>query len=173
MTLVVDAFLFGIAIALILLGVVGTIVPILPGTILIWLTILIYAILENFQAIDWISLSVLTFIALLTGTADLWLTILGSRKGGASALALIYGLIGGLIGFVGFGFLIPVLGNLLGGIIGYATGILLGQYQKHGDWNQALRASLGGVFGWGVASIVQLSGGLLMLAIFIWQVLSF
>jgi uncharacterized protein YqgC (DUF456 family) len=65
------------------------------------------------------------------------------------------------------------VGNLFGGIIGYALGILIGQYQKHRDWNLALKASFGGIVGWGIATIVQFAGGILMIVIFIWQVLSY
>jgi len=156
-----------------LVGLIGIVVPILPGTVLIWLGILAYALVDGFQAIDWLTFIVLTLIALITGTADIWLALLGAKTGGASFWALFYGLIGGIVGFFLFGALLPIVGNLFGGIIGYALGILIGQYQKHRDWNLALRASFGGIVGWGIATIVQFGGGLLMIVVFIWQVLSY
>ncbi len=173
MEIVVEALVFGVAVAFMLVGLMGIVVPILPGTILIWLGVLAYALVNGFQAIDWLTFTVLTLIALITGTADIWLTLLGAKTGGASFWALVYGLIGGIVGFFLFGSLLPIVGNLFGGIIGYALGILIGQYQKHRDWNLALKASFGGIVGWGIATIVQFGGGLMMIAIFIWQVLSY
>ena len=156
-----------------LVGLIGIVVPILPGTVLIWLGVLAYALLESFQAIDWMTFIVLTLIALVTGTADVWLALLGAKTGGASFWTLVYGMIGGVVGFFLFGALLPIVGNLFGGIIGYALGILIGQYQKHRDWNLALKASFGGIVGWGIATVVQFAGGILMIIIFIWQVLSY
>ena len=70
----------------------------------------------------------------------------------------VYGTIGAIIGT----FIAPLLGTL----IGYAGGILLGEYQVRGDWQEALKASLGGLAGWGLATAVQLGGGILILIIF-------
>jgi uncharacterized protein YqgC (DUF456 family) len=173
LAIVLDALVFGLAIAFMLVGLIGIVVPILPGTVLIWLGVLAYALVESFQAIDWLTFVVLTLIALLTGTADIWLALLGAKTGGASFSALVYGMIGGIVGFFLFGALLPIVGNFFGGIIGYALGILIGQYQKHRDWNIALKASFGGIVGWGIATVVQFTGGILMIVIFIWQVLSF
>jgi len=173
LAIVLDALVFGLAVAFMIVGLIGIAVPILPGTILIWLGVLAYALVEGFQAIDWLTFVVLTLIALITGTADIWLALLGAKTGGASFWALVYGMIGGIVGFFLFGALLPIVGNLFGGIIGYALGILIGQYQKHRDWNLALKASFGGIVGWGIATVVQFAGGILMIVIFIWQVLAY
>jgi len=96
-----------------LVGLIGIVVPILPGTVLIWLGVLAYALVESFQAIDWLTFVVLTLIALLTGTADIWLALLGAKTGGASFWALVYGMIGGIVGFFLFG---ALLKNIVTGI---------------------------------------------------------
>ena len=168
-----NAIAFGLAVAFMLIGLIGIVIPILPGILLIWLTVLAYAVVNGFQAIDWISFSFITIIALITGTADIWLALLGAKTGGAAKRAMFFGFIGGVLGFFLLGAVLPVVGNLFGGIIGYAVGVLLGQYQKFQDWNVAFKASVGGVVGWGVATFVQIAGGLLMILIFIWQVLSY
>ncbi len=171
--ILLDAIAFGVAVAFMLIGLIGILVPILPGILLIWLTILAYAIVDGFQAIDWITFTLLTIFAIITGTADLWLSLLGAKTSGAAKRAMFLGAIGGVLGFFLLGAVLPVVGNLFGGIIGYAIGVLLGQYQKFQDWNVALKASIGGVVGWGIATVVQLAGGVLMIVIFIWQVLSY
>ena len=166
-----EAILFGLAVAFILIGIVGVIVPILPGVLLIWLTVLAYVIVDGFNAIDWITFVVITLIALVTGTADIWMTLFGAKSGGASFLSMVYGVIGALIGFFVLGAIAPIIGGLFGSILGYSAGVLLGQYQKQRDWRLALKASLGGLAGWGIATFIQLGGSLLILALFVWQVL--
>ncbi len=168
---VLQALLFGAAVAFILVGLVGVIVPILPGILLIWLTVLAYAIVEGFSSIDWVTFVTISLIALVTGTADIWMALFGAKSGGASFLSMVYGVIGAIIGFFVLGAIAPLVGSLFGGILGYSAGVLLGQYQKQRDWTLALKASLGGLAGWGVATIIQLGGGLLILALFVWQVL--
>jgi uncharacterized protein YqgC (DUF456 family) len=173
LTVLLNSLVFGLAIAVMVVGLIGTVVPILPGTLLVWLAVLAYAIVENFQAIDIAALIFISLIALLTGTADIWMALLGAKSGGASGRSLLYGLAGGIAGFFLLGGIIPIVGSLLGGVLGYALGILLGQYQKFGDWNLATRASFGGIVGWGMATILEFIGGILIVVIFIWQVLTF
>jgi uncharacterized protein YqgC (DUF456 family) len=174
MPVIVEAFAFGIAVALIVIGVVGTIIPILPGLFLIWLTVLAYAVIEGFKSIDWFTFVVVTLIALVAGTADIWLSALGAKQTGASRRAMFLGFIGSIVGLVlGIFIPIPIFGNLIGSVLGYAAGLLLGQYHKYQDWNTAIKASLGGVAGWGLATVVQFGGGILILILFVWQVLAF
>jgi uncharacterized protein YqgC (DUF456 family) len=169
--LLLEAIAFGLSVAFILIGILGVIIPILPGILLIWLTVLAYAILEGFGSIDPITFVFITLIAIVTGTADIWMAFFGSKRGGASVLSMIYGVVGALIGFVVLGAIAPLVGGLFGGILGYSAGVLLGQYQKQRDWGLALKASLGGLAGWGIATFIELGGSLMILALFVWQVL--
>lgn len=168
MTILSQSLSFGLAVFFMLVGLVGVVIPMLPGTLLIWLTVLLYAILERangFAAIDPLTFIVISLIAIVTGLADLWLPLVGARASGSSRRALVFGALGALAGT----FLIPI--PLLGTIIGYAAGILLGEYHKRRDWNRALRAGAGGVAGWGIATVLQFGGGVLILLLFVWQVL--
>lgn len=155
---------FGVAVAFILLGIVGTIIPIIPGTLLIWLTVVVYAWVTDFAAISIPLIVFFTLVALVTGTVDLWLPLFGAKRTGASPKAILLGVVGGIIGT----FMLPLLGT----IIGYAVGILLGEYLIQRDMNAALRASIGSLAGWGIATAIQLGGGILLLVIFVVSVLS-
>lgn len=165
MSLFLASLTFGVTIAIMLVGLIGTVVPILPGTVFIWLGVLFYAVVNQFQAIGPIAFAILTLIALVTGTADIWMRLLGAKVSGTSRRSVIYAFIGGIIGMFVFAF--------IGSFIGYALGIVLGEYQKHQDLQKALKSSVGGLASIGAAAIVQLSGGLLMLIIFIQQVFTF
>ena len=158
---VLDALSFGIAVVSILIGVVGVILPVLPGMIWVWLSLLAFAWYTDFQIVTPWVFSLLTFIALVTGTSNIWLPYLGAKKTGAAKRAIFLGLIGALIGT----FVIPI--PLLGTVIGYARGIIVGEFLKHRDLRVAIKASLGGVAGWGIATVVELSGALTILIVFL------
>jgi uncharacterized protein len=170
LNLLLQTISFAVAIIFMLLGMVGIVLPILPGTFLIWLTVLLFYIVERalgFAAIDLLSFGVITVIALVAGTSEFWLPLLGARKSGSSRRAMVAGMIGAIIGT----FVLPI--PLIGTIVGYAVGVLLGEYQKHGEWNRALRASAGGLAGWGIATVLQLGAGLIIFILFVWQVVAF
>lgn len=158
-----ESITFGLAVAGLVVGLVGTIIPLVPGTLLVWLVVLLYGLATDFSSISMTAFVVITLIALVTGTADIWMPLLGSRKTGAGGRSMVYGVIGAIVGT----FALPLLGT----IIGYALGILLGEFQTHRDWNLAFKSSLGGIAGWGLATAVQLGGALLILIIFVVQVL--
>jgi uncharacterized protein len=161
---------FALAVLFMLVGMVGIVLPILPGTFLIWLTVFFFYVIERalgFAAIDPISFGAITAIAIVAGTSEFWLPLLGARRSGSSRRAMVTGMIGAVIGT----FALPI--PLVGTIVGYAIGVLLGEYQKHGEWDRAVRASAGGVAGWGVATLLQLGAGLLILILFVWQVVAY
>lgn len=166
MSLLLQSFSFGLAVFFIFVGIAGVLIPIVPGTLLVWLTVVVYAIVERmngFAAVDWVTFTAVTLIALVTGLAEFWLPLIGAKVHGSSRRAILFGVVGGIIGTFAF--------PLLGTIIGYAFGVLLGEYHKLRDWDRALRASLNAVASWGVATAIQLGGAILILFIFIWQVL--
>lgn len=147
---------------LMLIGLIGTVLPVIPGTILIFAGALLYALVDQFQAVGWPTLIVLGVLTAVATTADIWASSIGARIGGASVWSVIIGLLAGLAGFVVF--------NLAGAIIGAVLGVLLTELVRLGDWRQALKAGSGWLAGWVLSTVVQLGVGLIMLAIFIWQV---
>lgn len=147
---------------LMLVGLIGTVVPVIPGTILIFVAALVFAVIEGFQIVGWPTLVVLGVLAAVATTADIWVSGVGAKVGGASGWSVLVGLIGGLAGLVLF--------SLPGAIIGAVLGVLLTEIIRLGDWRQALKAGGGWAVGWALATVVQLGAGLTMVAIFIWQV---
>ena len=168
--LILQAATFGVVLAIGALGVVGIFVPAIPGTLLIWLAMLLYGLADAFATLSLPIFLLITLLALVSGLADFWLPLLGAKVTGASRRSLLYGGCGSLIGFIAGSFFI--VGSLPGAILGYALGIYAGQYRESHDWRAALRASLGGTVSWGLSTLVQAAGGLLMLGLFAWSVLA-
>ena len=160
---------FGVVIALIIVGMIGTIIPAIPGTLIVWASVLLYALGDGFTELGWGAFALITLIALVTGTADFWLPLLGAKSTGASRKAMILGPVGALLGAI-IGTLI-VIGTLPGALIGYALGLFLGQYWETPDWQKATKATLGGLAGYGLSAIIQFGGGLIILIIFLIAIL--
>ncbi len=145
-----------------LIGLIGTMLPVIPGTIPIFAGALLYALVDQLQAIGWPTLVALGVLTAVATTADIWGSSIGARIGGASVRSAITGFLAVLAGFVIF--------NLVGAMIGAVLGVLLTEIVRIGDWGQALKAGSGWLVGWVLSTVVQLGVGLIMLAIFIWQV---
>jgi hypothetical protein len=167
--LLLQAATFGVVLGIGALGVIGIFVPAIPGTLLIWLALLIYGVADGFSNLSLVVFILITVVALISGLADFWLPLLGAKVTGASRRSLVYGGVGSFLGFVLGSFL--VIGSLPGAVVGYALGIYAGQYREHQDWRAALKASLGGTVSWGLSTLVQAVGGLFMLGLFAWSVL--
>ncbi|GAB3700180.1 DUF456 domain-containing protein [Corynebacterium nasicanis] len=128
-----EAVTTGVAGALLIVGVLGTIIPILPGSVLIIGTLLVWA---------WVLGSTAAWTAGLIGVA---LAVVGM-----SASAVLTGrklrreqiprgpvLAGVAVGVVGM-FLVPVVGLFLG----FALGLLLAEYARRRDLAAAWRSSV-------------------------------
>lgn len=158
-----EAVSVGFVIFLLLLSLIGTLIPIIPGVLLMWVIVFIYALVDGFTAVSITSIIIISFIALVTGTSDIWLTLFGARKGGASVRSMLIGTMGAVVG----SFVFPIVGT----IAGYVAGLLLGEYWQHGDWEIAKKAGFGGLAGWGIATVIQFIGGVFIFVIFLWQVI--
>jgi len=161
--------LFALAYLLMFLGVLGAVLPMLPGPLFIWLGALVWGWADGFQAVGWPTLAVMAVLLLLAWGGDLLLSTLGSRYAGAGWKAVAAAILGGVLGGILFSGLLPVIGTILGTIIGAVTGILAVEYHEKRDWGRAFQASKGYVLGYLAASVLKLSLSLLMLAIFAWQ----
>lgn len=148
----------GLAVLIMIVGLVGAILPLLPGPPIVWLGAFYYAYQTNWSEIGIPMLVVLAILGIIGGTADLWLGYLGASKGGASGWATLASLVGGLVGFFVF--------SVIGMIIGSIAAIVVVEYLRHRDWQRVLRAGTGYVVGWLLASVVEVGICILMIALF-------
>jgi uncharacterized protein YqgC (DUF456 family) len=151
-----------VALVLMFIGLLGVILPLVPGIVLVYLAALLYAVIEGFAKIGPITLAVLTVLAVVGVTADLWVSSLGAKVGGASVWALLGGLVLGLVGLVFF--------SLPGAILGSVLGVIMVEMGRVGDWRKVLKSGGGWLIGWLLSTVVQLSLALIIIAIFLWQV---
>ncbi|MFF5294538.1 DUF456 domain-containing protein [Paractinoplanes globisporus] len=102
----------GIAIAL---GVVGVVIPVVPGLLLSWAGVLFWALLGDASgAIKWLVLVLATLVAVLGALVKYLVPGKRLKAAGVPNSAL---LAGGVLGLIGF-FVVPVVGLILGFVLG-------------------------------------------------------
>lgn len=169
-----------------LLGLIGAVVPGLPGVPLIFLAALVYAYLDGFEKIGGWIITLIGLFAALALAADYVATSYGARRFGASWAGTLGGAVGGLAGTV-VGLLFIGIGAFFGLILGTIGGVFLGEYLRRrkktsteshgeildqegsyrGDWRRASRAAGGVLVGYLFSSIAQLILGTLSVGVFL------
>jgi uncharacterized protein YqgC (DUF456 family) len=147
-----------IAWALLIAGLVGAVVPVLPGTPLAFLGPTYYAYKTQWAEVAPLTIAALLVLAILGSTADIWLSSLAAKKSGASGWATVASIVGGIVGLL--------VASLPGAILGSIGAIVLVEYSRHKDWNQVMRASGGYLAGYLASMVLQVLIVLLMMGIF-------
>jgi uncharacterized protein YqgC (DUF456 family) len=119
--------------AVMLVGMAGVFLPVLPGIELVWIAALGYGILHGFDSAGTLSFAVITLVFLVGFSSDLWITGLGARATGTSLLSV---LAGGCLLAVGSLLFTPVVGIIL-----WLSAILLIEYSRNRDLKKALTST--------------------------------
>lgn len=132
-----------------LLGFLGSFLPIIPASFVVWLGIFIHKIWLGENSVSWKFFWIATGLALLAQILDAACTYWGARRFGASWK----GAVGALAGLVLGPFLLtPIVGLLAGPILGAIAGELInGQKLRH-----ASKAGVGTIVGNLVSFILKL-----------------
>jgi len=94
--------------------------------------------------------------------------MLGARVGGASIVSMLCSILGAIVGAM-LGLLIGGIGMFPGIIVGSILGVFLNEFRVSQDWREAGKATLGLGVGYTLSTVVQLSIGVIMLVLFVWQ----
>ncbi|MGD0662908.1 MAG: DUF456 domain-containing protein [Syntrophorhabdales bacterium] len=157
------AFWTVITLLIMAIGLVGTVLPVIPGILLIYAGYLLYGFATGWQAyglaaiVGW---SVVTALVLLL---DVFAGAIGARKYGATRFGTWGSLIGGVIGALAAGF--P--GLILGPFVGATAGELL-RGRSH---REALRSGWGTFLGFMAGSVIKIAIGVVMIGTFVWWVI--
>jgi len=157
------AFWTVITLLIMAIGLVGTVLPVIPGILLIYAGYLLYGFATGWEAYGLIVIvgwSVVTALVLLL---DVFAGAIGARKYGATRFGTWGSLIGGVIGALAAGF--P--GLILGPFVGATAGELL-RGRSH---REALRSGWGTFLGFMAGSVIKIAIGVVMIGTFIWWVI--
>lgn len=149
--------LCGVAIAI---GVAGTVIPVLPGSILIALSLLSWAIWGGAGAAGWVVFAVGMVFVLAGMAASAFLTGRKLKEHRIPNRSVAIGIALGVVGM----FLIPVVGLF----VGFAVGLLLSEFQRTRKFQTAVRTSAAALKATGIGILVEF--GLACLAASTWVV---
>jgi uncharacterized protein len=174
----IEGPLLALTLLLMFVGLLGSVIPGLPGVTLIFLSALVYALLTDFRTVGAAILVVLFVFAAIAFVTDFVATSYGARRFGASNWGTMGGAIGGIAGAL-IGLLFLGIGSLLGLILGTIAGVFIGEYLKRtrqgqqepgstgSDWRRASHAAGGVLVGYLASSVIQGLLGLASVVVFI------
>ena len=147
---------------LIVIGVVGVVLPGMPGLVVVWAGVLVWAILSDGGPAKWTILGLATFLALLGMVAKYLLPHRSLRQTGVPTWSV---LAGGVLAIVGF-FLIPVVGLFLG----FVVGIFLAEWVRLSRPELAWPSTKSALKAVGFSMLIELFFALIVAAVWIFGV---
>lgn len=136
----------------ILAGVLGVVVPVLPGLLLCWGGVLLWALLGDAGGGRWLVVALAT---LLAGAGTLVKYLWPGRRLARTGVPAWSLAAGGLLGIVGF-FVIPVVGLP----IGFVAGVLLAERARLGGFAEAWPPTRGALAAVGLSMAVEFTTAL-------------
>jgi len=139
----------------ILVGLVGVVVQILPGLFLVAAAVIVWGIVTG-GPVGW---TVVAVAVLATGVAWVGEYLLAGRHLKRAGVPFSTMVVGGVLGIVGF-FVIPVVGL----VIGFVLGVFLAEWLRSRDQRVAWRSTVAALQATGLTILVELAGALVTTA---------
>lgn len=152
----------GLIALVIAVGLVGIVVPILPGSLLVLAAIAVWAVVER-NTVGWVVLSVaIAVVAAALLVKYLW-PARRMREAQIGGWTLVAGAVLGIVGF----FVVPVVGLVLG----FVLGVYLAELATYREPRRAWASTVQAVKGVALSVGVELTGGLAATAVWVVGVL--
>lgn len=105
-----------LTICLLIVGVIGSVVPLLPGPFILFIAGILHTFLRPEEGMSWQGIVILSILLVLAYALDMAAGALGARWFGASRWGIVGVFVGGIVGlfFAPLGF---ILGPLIGGLL--------------------------------------------------------
>ena len=146
------------AILLIVAGIAGTVLPALPGTILVLAGIVLGAWLDDFTRVKPWVVAIIAVLALIAWATDYVATVMGAKKAGASTLAIVGAALGTIAG---------IFMGLVGVLFMPFVGAVIGEYIAQRNARQAAKVGLATWLGLLIGTVVKLVLVFMMIGIFV------
>lgn len=151
------ALLWVLCAVLILVGLAGTVLPVLPGTLLVWGGILLGAWIDDFTRVGMTTVIVVSVLAVLAWGLEYVAGLMGAKKAGASKQALVGAAVGTVLGlFLG----------LIGVLFMPLVGAAVGEYLAQKDQARAVKVGIATWIGIMVGLIAKVVLAFIMVGIF-------
>jgi uncharacterized protein YqgC (DUF456 family) len=154
-----ELFWWLFAVVVFALGLIGTVLPIFPGTTIILAAAVIHRMmLGPEKSIGWKSISLLVFLTLVSYAFDFLGSYFGARYFGATRWAAFGAVVGAVIG---------IFFGIMGLFVGPVIGAVAGEFIAGKRMIDAGRAGWGSLLGNLGAMVGKLLIGLVMIAVFL------
>ncbi len=153
-----SVFLWIISIVLILAGLAGLIIPMIPGIPFMFAGFLIAAWIDKFQTVGLFTIFILGILTVVSVVIDFIAAGFGAKRVGASREAVIGAILGTIFG---------LSAGFIGVIAGPFIGAALGEYLARRDISEAGNVGLGTWLGIMIGTVAKIGLAFMMLGIFI------
>lgn len=143
---------------MILIGLVGIVVPVLPGLLLVWAGVLVW-VLPDPSPGRWTTLGIATAVLVLGSVAKYVLPGRRLRDAGVPWTTLALGTVLGIVGF----FVVPVVGLFAG----FLLGVYLAERGRLGSHDAAWPSTVEALKATGWSLAIELATGLLIAAVWV------
>jgi uncharacterized protein YqgC (DUF456 family) len=143
---------------LIVVGVAGTVLPALPGVVLVLAGIILGAWIDDFTRVSGLTVGIVTFLAVAAWLIEYLAGVMGAQKAGASKEAIFGALIGTVLG---------IFSGLWGLLFFPLIGAVLGQYLVDRDLIRARNVGIATWLGMAIGMLAKIVLTFLMIGIFV------
>ena len=133
-------------------GLAGIVIPILPGGLLVFAAITVWALVER-TTVGWVTLGIAAALFVTAEVVKYVWPVRRMRQAQVGTWSLVAGAVLGVLGF----FVIPVLGLVLG----FVGGVYLAELAKRRDQRRAWASTVHALKGVALSVGVELTGALL------------
>lgn len=161
----IDWSLWGVwtlTITLLIVGLAGTVLPLLPGPVIILVAVVVHKFLRPETGVSW-SIPALVLLVLASYAVDFLSGAVGTKWFGGSRWGIVGVVIGGLVGLF-FGFVGLIVGPIIGGLVAE----LFIARKKMGP---AVKATWGSVVGTTLGLAVRIGISIAMVVVFMFDVI--
>lgn len=155
-----DLLLLVLGFGLMIIGLLGSFLPVLPGVPISWLGLLMLHLAPSIP-MNYLFLGITFIIAAIIYILNLFIPAMGTKRFGGSRSGMIGATLGLLVGFI-----IPIPFGL---IIGAFAGAFIGEVINKSDKKSALRAAFGSFVGLIASSFMEFIVAFSFLLLFIWK----
>lgn len=145
--------------ALMLTGFVGTVLPVIPGPLIIFVAAVLHLFLHPASGITWWCIAIMAIILVISTAVDFLSGAVGAKWFGGSRWGVAGVILGGIVGLF-FGLVGVLIGPIIGGFMGE-------WFFAKKELRPAVKATWGSVLGTTVGLVVRLFLSAGMIAVFL------
>ena len=149
---------------LLIIGILGIFLPILPGVPIAWLGLLIFAFGTSFNKVSVTSVSIFLLLTLLSVALDFLGPIIIAKGYKTSTLGILGLFIGAILGII--------FGGPMGIIFGPFIGAFFGEFFSTRDTKMAMKSAIASVVGFVATALIKLAIIISMAVYFFFAILS-